>query len=130
MRIVKTAIFALLLFNIAFTGIMLNRAWASWHVRWGDFGRAAEIEPWDWTHQVKAGAVLLATGKVAESVRYFREANRLMPFIWSPVNNLAIARAILGDLITADKMITELLILWPANPVILQNRDVVKGLMG
>lgn len=124
----KRLFFILLLFQVAFSALVLNRVWASWHVRWGDFERAVAIEPWEWAHHIKAGGILVATGKPAESIPYFRRANRLMPYAWSPVNNLAIAHGMTGDLETAERMIEELLKIWPTNPVIMQNRDVVKRL--
>ena len=123
-------LFILLALNIAFAVVMVNRVHANYYVRWQDYKTASEIDPWEWSYWFKRGAYDLAAGKTDEAIIYFRQAIEIMPYVWGPINNLAIAYGIKGDLKRADRMIEELLTIWPTNPVILKNRDTVKGLMG
>ena len=113
---------------ICFSFLMLNRVRANYRVRFDDFLTASLIEPWEWSHQFKLGGQLLNRSQPGQAIPYLRRANAMMPYHWGPVNNLAVAYGMLGDIAQADKLMNELVRLFPGNPVIKQNRLIIDRL--
>ena len=122
----KYFLFLLFVIELAFSFLMLNRAVASYYVRFNDFKTASEIEPWNWSHHFQVGNRLLGASKPIEAIPYFRRANSMMPYHWGPVNNLAISYGMTGDLERGKRMIDELLRLFPGNPIITENKGIIQ----
>lgn len=127
MRFGSIILFVLLLFNTAFSGLMLNRARADWHTRFGRNVLAVQIEPWDWHHHFRLSLDYMREQKVNESLRSLQAAYRLAPYHWPILNNIALIYAINGDLDRAEALWEELVKVFPYTQSVRVNLAVLKA---
>ena len=130
MRPNAIALFILLFFNTAFSGLMMNRAVADWHTRFGNNALAARIEPWEWRHHFRVAIDYMAQARPLDAVASLKRAYPMAPYYWPLINNMALAYAIAGDVDKAEAMWKEVIDMFPQNQIARRNLEVLKAQRG
>ena len=130
MRLDSIILFSLLLFNAAFSAVMMNRTVADWHTRFSNNVLAAEIEPWEWRHHFRMAIDYMAQARPADTIASLKRAYPMAPYYWPIVNNMALAYAIAGDVDKAEAMWKEVIDMFPQNQIARRNLEVLKAQRG
>ena len=127
---IRVAFFILLLFNTAFSGLMLNRAWANWHTRFSRNERAAQIEPWEWRHHFRYALDALQRNDAEGAIASLNRAYPMNPYYWPIVNNLALAYALKGDVDKATALWEQIVEMFPQVGPARHNLGIAKRVKG